>query len=209
MLAKIIKISLSFLFIAAAISCGNQGTDKTSTTAEIKKGVAPIADLEVAVIEMEQPAYGKFTIELYSNIAPEMVKRFKELAREGFYNGTTFHRVDPALGVVQGGDPLTKDDNPANDGTGSSDKPNVKAEFSDVPFDTGIVGAARGQDNDSANSQFFIMTKRQPNFDARYTIFGKVINGMNNVKIISGAPRDGTKPLDDIKIKSVTIQSKP
>ncbi|MGI9035866.1 MAG: peptidylprolyl isomerase [Pyrinomonadaceae bacterium] len=207
MFAKIIKISILFVLLASVFSCGTQNTRKNSV-AEIKKGVAPVADSEVAVVEMEQPIYGKFTIELYSNIVPEMVKRFKELAREGFYNGTTFHRIDNALGVVQGGDPLTKDDNPENDGAGGSDKPNVKAEFSDIPFDTGIVGAARGQDNDSANSQFFIMTKRQPNFDGRYTIFGKVIDGMNNVRIISGVPRDGTRPLDDVRIKSITIEPK-
>lgn len=203
--SKIVKISAFILFALFVYSCGNQ-TNKSA--AVVKKGVAPIADSEVAVVEMEQPAYGKFTIELYSNIAPEMVKRFKELAQSGFYNGTTFHRIDPALGVVQGGDPLTKDANPANDGTGHSDKPNVKAEFSDIPFDTGSVGAARGQDDDSANSQFFIMTKRQPDFDQRYTIFGKVIDGMNNIRVISGVPRDGTRPIDDVKIKSITIQSK-
>ena len=204
MLSKIIKVFTLFLLAALIFSCDSQKT----SVAEIKKGVAPVAGSEVAVVEMEQPAYGKFTIELYSNIAPEMVKRFKELVREGFYNGTSFHRIDPALGVVQGGDPLTKDDNPDNDGAGGSNKPNVKAEFSDVPFDTGFVGAARGQSNDSANSQFFIMTKRQPNFDERYTIFGKVVDGMNNVTVISGVPRDGTRPLDDVKIKSITIEAK-
>ena len=197
-----------FLLAIFVFSCDNAKTGKSSANAAVKKGVAPIADNEVAVVEMEQPAYGKFTIELYSNIAPEMVKRFKELSKEGFYNGTSFHRIDPALGVVQGGDPLSKDDNPANDGTGNSDKPNVKAEFSDVPYENGTVGAARGQDNDSANSQFFIMIKRQPNFDERYTVFGKVVDGMNNVRVISGVPRDGTRPFDDVKIKSITIQPK-
>jgi cyclophilin family peptidyl-prolyl cis-trans isomerase len=175
--------------------------------AAVKKGVAPVADSEVAVIEMESGgAFGKITIELYSNIAPEAVKRFKELAREGFYNGTSFHRINAS--VIQGGDPLSKDADPDNDGTGHSDKPNVKAEFSDIPYDTGIVGAARSQDVDSANSQFFIMLKRQPEFDNNYTVFGKVIDGMNNVKTIAGVPRSGERPMDDVKIKTVTIQSK-
>lgn len=208
MFSKTIKLAGLFLLAAVVFSCTDQKTNKSSANAVIKKGVTPVADNEVAVIEMDQPAYGKFTIELYSNVAPEMVKRFKDLAREGFYNGTSFHRIDPGLGVVQGGDPLTKDDNPDNDGTGGSDKPNVKAEFSDLLYETGIVGAARGQDNDSANSQFFIMTKRQPSFDQRYTIFGKVIGGMNNVMVISGVPRDSTRPLDNVKIKSITIQPK-
>ena len=96
-----------------------------------KTGVTPIADNEIAVIEMENSAaYGTIKIELYSNIAPKMVARFKELANEGFYNGITFHRINQS--VIQSGDPLSKDDDPTNDGTGSSDKPNVQAEFSDI-----------------------------------------------------------------------------
>lgn len=208
MFKKILLTVSLFSLSALLFGCSGAVKKPASKTTEIKKGVQPAADSEVAVVEMEQPVYGKYTIELYSNIAPEMVKRFKELSREGFYNGTSFHRIDGALGIVQGGDPLTKDDNPNNDGTGGSDKPKLKAEFSDLQFDTGIIGAARGQDNDSANSQFFIMTKRQPEFDRRYTIFGKVIDGMNNVRTIAGVPRDGTRPLEDLKIKSITIQPK-
>jgi cyclophilin family peptidyl-prolyl cis-trans isomerase len=200
MLSKSLKL---FIFIALAIFLIGCEQSKTS---QIKKGVAPVADSEVAVIEMQEPVYGKITIELYSNIAPEMVRRFKELAREGIYDGTTFHRVNPT--VVQGGDPLSKDNNPANDGTGGSRKPNVAAEFSDVLYDTGIVGAARAQDVNSANAQFFIMLKREPQFDQKYTIFGKVIDGMNNVRTIAGAPREGERPLEDIKIKTVTIEPK-
>lgn len=203
MLKKSLQISFLFILAVFFVSCGGSVTKKAPV---IKTGVAPIADQEVAVVEMEQPAYGKFTIELYSNIAPQMVARFKELAREGVYNGTSFHRINQA--VVQGGDPLSKDDNPANDGTGSSDKPNVSAEFSDLPYDTGIVGAARSMDVNSQNSQFFITLKRTPEFDKNYTIFGKIIEGMNNVKTIAGTPRQGERPLDEVKVKSITIQSR-
>lgn len=208
MFKKILLTVSIFSIFSLLFGCSDAAKKPVSKTTEIKKGIQPVADAEVAVVEMEQPVYGKYTIELYSNIAPEMVKRFKELSREGFYNGTSFHRIDGALGIVQGGDPLTKDDNPNNDGTGGSDKPNVKAEFSDVPFETGSVGAARGQSDDSANSQFFMMTKPQPQFDQRYTVFGKVIDGMSNVRTIAGVPRDGTRPLEDLKIKSITIQPK-
>lgn len=204
---KILLIVSIFLLSALFFGCENN-KKANSKKPEVKKGVAPVADTEIAVIEMEDAAYGKITIELYPNIAPEMVKRFKELAREGFYDGTSFHRVDPALGVVQGGDPLTKDDDPANDGTGGSKKPNVPAELSDVPFDTAIVGAARAQDFNSANSQFFIMLKAEPQFNQNYTVFGKVIDGMNNVRTIAGAPRDGTRPMEPIRIKTITIQPK-
>lgn len=205
------KISVLLLVISSLffLSCaGNQQPARNSANGEVKKGVAPVADSEIAVIEMENAAaYGTIKIELYSNIAPKMVARFKELAKEGFYNGTTFHRVNQS--VIQAGDPLSKDGDPTNDGTGGSDKPNVPAEFSDVPYDAGIVGAARGQANDTANSQFFITLKRESGFDNRYTIFGKVIDGMNNVRTIgSVSPKERERPIESIVIKSVTIQAK-
>jgi cyclophilin family peptidyl-prolyl cis-trans isomerase len=197
------KIVLLAILSGLLISCNQSSVNKPP---EIKKGVAPIADAEVVVVEMEQPAYGKFTIELYSNIAPEMVKRFKELAREGFYDGTTIHRINQA--VIQGGDPLSKDNDPKNDGTGKSAKPNVPAEFSDILYDSGIVGAARAMDVNSQNCQFFVTLKRTAEFDQKYTIFGKVTEGMNNVRTIAGTPRDGEKPIEAVKIKSVTVQPK-
>lgn len=204
---KNILLTASLLICAIFfVACGGDLVTKKQPNPIVKMGVAPIADQEIAVVEMEEPAYGKFTIEFYSNIAPEMVARFKELAREGVYNGTSFHRINQA--VVQGGDPLSKDENPLNDGQGNSGKPNIPAEFSDIPYDAGIVGAARTQDFNTQNSQFFITLRRTPEFDRNYTIFGKVVEGMNNVRTIAGAPRQGERPLDQIKIKSVTIQNK-
>jgi cyclophilin family peptidyl-prolyl cis-trans isomerase len=205
------KISLFLLITTAlfAFACSDSKPKTAkSGTPEVKKGVTPVADPEIAVIEMENgSAYGTIKIELYSNIAPKAVARFKELAKEGVYNGTTFHRINQS--VIQGGDPLSKDADPSNDGTGKSDKPNVEAEFSDIPYDTGIVGAARSQDFNSANSQFFITLKREPGFDNKYTIFGKVIDGMNNVRTISGVqPKEGERPVEAVRIKSVTIQPK-
>ena len=202
----------SILLLSLFSACFFIGCSGTSSSAnknappEVKRGVAPVADNEIAVIEMENSsAYGQIKIELYSNIAPKAVERLKELAREGVFNGTTFHRINQS--VIQGGDPLSKDDNPSNDGTGGSNKPNVDAEFSDIPYDTGIVGAARSQNFNSANSQFFITLKREPGFDNKYTIFGKVIDGMNNVRTISGVqPKEGERPVEAVRIKSVTIQ---
>lgn len=180
---------------------------KKSATPEIKRDVKPVADAEIAVIEMQQPAYGRIKLELYSNIAPKMVERFKQLAKEGVYNGTTFHRINAQ--VIQGGSPTSKDDDPSNDGGGNSDKPNVPAEFSDIPFDAGILGAARAQDFDSANSQFFIMHAREPGFDRKYTVFGKVIEGMSNVRTIAGVnPKEGERPLENVVVKSITIQNR-
>lgn len=198
------------MFIIAAFiasSCGGSAPARNTKTG-LATGVKPVPDAEVAVIEMENAsAYGTITLELYSNIAPKTVAQFKALAKEGVYDGTTFHRINPQ--VIQGGDPNSKDDDPRNDGRGKSNKPNVLAEFSDIPFDTGILGAARNPDSiNSANSQFFIMLKREPGFDKNYTIFGKVIDGMNNVRTISDVrPKDGERPVEPVRIKTITIKT--
>jgi peptidylprolyl isomerase len=207
---KTLSLFLATLIAVWTVSCSgsaNQSVRSNSRTAapEVKKGVKPEPDDEMAVIEMENgAAYGTIKIELYSNIAPKMVEQFKALAREGVYDGTTFHRVNDA--VIQGGDPLSKDSDPTNDGTGKSSKPNVPAEFSDIPYDTAIVGAARSSDPNSANSQFFITLNRQASFDNRYTIFGKVIEGMNNVRTIAGVePKEGERPVEPVRIKHISI----
>ncbi len=183
-------------------AAGEEGIDQS----KIKRGVAPQPDAEVAVIDTNY--YGQIVVELYPNLAPEMVRRFKQLAGGGFYNNQTFHRIDPELGIIQGGDPLSKDNDPANDGSGGSDQPDVPAEFSDVPFERGTLGAARSASPNSANSQFFITTNRQSAFDQRYTVFGRVIKGMDTVDVISTAPvtPQTEHPADQIVIKSITLQ---
>jgi cyclophilin family peptidyl-prolyl cis-trans isomerase len=207
----LVALCLSFAFLALA--CGkasnnsNAGTDAAAES-NVKTGVKPEPDAEAAVVETD---FGRIVIELYPNLAPQMVARFKKLAGEGFYNGTAIHRIDPELGIIQGGDPNSKDNNPLNDGMGSSGEPNVPAEFSDILYERGIVGAARGgADINSANCQFFITLKRQPAFEQpanRYTVFGRVIEGIGNADIISTAPvADGAdRPADKILVKSITL----
>lgn len=184
--------------------------DPETPEANVKRNVKPEPDAQAVVLEVESGgfSYGKIVIELYPNVAPQMVERFKRLAQEGFYNGTAFHRVNPQTGVVQGGDPNSKDDDPTNDGMGGSPYGEVPAEFSDIPFDRGVVGAARAQDINSANSQFFITLRRVPQWDNNYTVFGRVIEGMDNAQAIAGAPtRPGSEnPADKIVIKSATLQ---
>jgi cyclophilin family peptidyl-prolyl cis-trans isomerase len=194
-----ILLALSSLFFVISCDKKTQSVKPSMTKPEVKTGVAPIADNEVAIIEMENPAYGKMKVELYSNIAPQMVARFKELAKEGFYNGTIFHRIEPI--VIQGGDPT-------GTGMGKSNKPNVPAELSDVPFERGILGAARSADYNSANSQFYITLQNYPSWKGEYTAFGKVIEGMNNADTLAGVPKNGSKPIDPVKIKNITIQPK-
>jgi cyclophilin family peptidyl-prolyl cis-trans isomerase len=205
----LIALCLSSAFLALA--CGtasNNSNAGTGAEPNVKTGVKPEADAEAAVIETD---FGRIVLELYPNVAPQMVARFKKLAGEGFYNGTAIHRIDPDMGIIQGGDPNSKDNNPANDGMGSSGEPNVPAEFSDILYERGIVGAARGgADINSANCQFFITLKRQPAFEQpgnRYTVFGRVIEGIGNADIISNAPVvDGAdRPADKIFVKSITL----
>lgn len=179
--------------------------------AKVTRGVKPEADAEAVVLEVESGgySYGRIVIELYPNVAPKMVERFKRLVREGFYDGTAFHRVNSRAGVVQGGDPNSKDDDPANDGLGGSPYEDLPAEFSDIPFDRGIVGAARAGVN-TANSQFYVTLRRVPQWDSQYTVFGKVIDGMGNVDAIAGAPTRpapfNENPAEKIVIKRATLQ---
>lgn len=206
------KFFVLFFIISVAVfsACSdkkttNKSSNSSSSQPNVQKNAMPKPDDEVAVIEMEQPAYGTIKIELYSNIAPKMVARFKELSKEGYYNGISFHRINQS--VIQAGDANTKTGK-RQPGIPEADsgKPNVDAEFSDIPYDVGTLGAARLPDFNSANSQFFITLKREAGFDNKYTVFGKVVDGMNYVRTIAGAPKEGEAPLDDIKIKQIRFE---
>ena len=202
--------ALALLAVGLAAACDRGGEksakDADGAAAAVKKGVKPEADAQAAVIETD---YGRIVVELYPNIAPRMVERFKTLAGQKFYDGTAIHRIDPELGIIQGGDPNSKDAVPENDGMGSSGEPNLPAEFSDIIYERGTVGAARAQDENSANCQFYITLKRQPAFDNRYTVFGKVIEGIPDpADIIARAPlAEGTqdRPAERITVKSITL----
>jgi cyclophilin family peptidyl-prolyl cis-trans isomerase len=201
-------VCLALALSAPSCGGGQKQAEKTFDEGEagapVKKGVKPEADAEAAVIETD---YGRIVVELYPNLAPQMVERFKTLAGQKFYDGTTIHRIDPELGIIQGGDPNSRDAIPENDGTGSSGLPNLPAEFSDIPYERGIVGAARAQDVNSANCQFFVTLKRQPAFDNRYTVFGRVIEGIGNADVIANDKvTEGTsRPAVKIMVKSVTL----
>jgi len=184
----------------------NSGGEETAAGAKVKTNVKPQADTEVAVIETAD--YGRIVVELYPNLAPKMVERFKKLINEKFYDGTAIHRIDPNLGIIQGGDPLTKGSNSALYGTGNSPYPNVAAEFSDIPYDRGTLGAARTSDVNGANCQWFITMKKQPAFDKKYTVFGRVIDGIKNAEVIMTAPTkpNTEQPAEKAVIKSITLQ---
>ena len=128
---------------------------------------------------------GDVKIELFEDIAPNHVNRIKELAKNGKYNGVVFHRVIDGF-MAQTGD--VKFGNSSNDqydlrraGTGGSDFPDLKEEFNDLPHERGTLSMARSQDPNSANSQFFICFKPSSFLDRQYTVFGKVVEGMEFV----------------------------
>jgi peptidylprolyl isomerase len=116
---------------------------------------------------------GRVVIEMRPDLAPKHVARIKELAREGFYDGTPFHRVIEGF-MAQGGDPT-------GTGTGGSDKPNLPAEFSDAPHTRGVASMARAMPPNSANSQFFICFGDASFLDGQYTVWGKVSEGMEHI----------------------------
>ena len=205
MLVAVIGL-LSIFFAACNQSNSNNPTSTETAGANVKTGIKPAPDSQVAVIETAD--YGRIVIELYPNLAPQMVERFKKLINEKLYDGTAIHRIDPNLGIIQGGDPLTKGSNITMWGTGNSPYPNVPAEFSDIPYERGTVGAARTNDINTANCQWFITLKKQPAFDKKYTVFGRVIDGISNAEIIMNAPtQEGSeRPADKVLIKSVTLQ---
>ncbi|MFQ5444208.1 MAG: peptidylprolyl isomerase, partial [Nitrospinales bacterium] len=140
---------------------------------------------EIAVIET---TLGTIEFEFLPDQAPGHVKNFKTLAKSGFYNGTAFHRVIPGF-MIQGGDPNTKDSDRDNDGMGGPGY-QIKAEFNDTPHKRGIVSMARSQNPNSAGSQFFIVVKDSPFLDGKYTVFGRVVSGMDVADKIVAVERD-------------------
>ena len=152
---------------------------------------------------------GEVLIELFSDIAPNHVKRFKQLSSEKKYDGVVFHRVIDGFmaqtGDVEFGNSNKESYNIKRAGTGGSEYPNLKAEFSDLPHDRGTLSMARSADPDSANSQFFICFKPSPFLDRQYTVFGKVVKGMEFVDLIKrgeGANGEVTDPDKIISLSS-------
>jgi cyclophilin family peptidyl-prolyl cis-trans isomerase len=159
----------------------------------------------VAVFETD---YGRIVFEFLPETAPKHVAAFQAMIEDGFYDGTRFHRVN-ANRFIQGGDPNSKDDDPSDDGMGQPGQPTIPAEFStELKHTRGIVSAARkGNDDDSATSQFFICADNEPAFDGKYSIFGRVVDGMSVVDLISRAPlRTDNPQFRERPVAPVTIK---
>jgi peptidyl-prolyl cis-trans isomerase B (cyclophilin B) len=162
---------------------------------------------ENAIIKTSE---GELEIEFWSDVAPKTVENFKKLAREGFYDGTAFHRIVKGF-MIQGGDPLTKD--AAQEGRWGTGGPGhkVRAEFNNRPHVRGVISMARSQDPDSAGSQFFICLADASFLDGKYTAFGRLTRGdevlgkIGDVPTVVGSGGEKSKPTRRISVESVRL----
>ena len=199
---------LLFLFLSIfALACENDTRTTNNTTPNPNATPSDKVDDEVAILETD---VGRIVIEFFPNEAPKHVENFKKLSKEGFYDGLAFHRIIPGV-IIQGGDPNSKSGPPETWEMGQPGQATVPAEFNARPHVRGIVSAARrGNDINSATSQFFICESAKPEWNGQYTVYGRVIEGMNVVGIISNSPtQPGTeRPSEKITIKKVTLDKR-
>ena len=202
-----IKRNIILLTICLAIvGCGTKKENKES-----------VMDKEIAVISTK---FGDIKLEFFDEIAPKHVESFKLHAQNGYYDGTIFHRVIPGF-MIQGGDPLSKSEDKSRHGTGgnaakyfgigdenSESTWDLPAEFSAIPHERGILSMARSQNPDSGGSQFFICVADARFLDNQYTVFGKVVSGMDVVDSIVNAPRDARDNPDDRIEMKVKLEDK-
>ena len=179
--------------------------EKKEDTAPAQKAEATSTN-EVAVIKTTE---GEMVVEFWPDVAPKHVENFKKLAKQGFYDGTAFHRIIKGF-MIQGGDPNTKD--PANESTFGQGGPGyqINAEFNNRKHERGVLSMARSQNPNSAGSQFFLMLGPAPFLDNQYTAFGKLIKGDDVLGKIGDTPTTGkggekSKPTKRIEVQSVKI----
>src|SRR6266566_1104286 len=175
---------------------------------ETKENPSVNASNEVAIIKTSE---GEMVIEFWSDAAPKTVENFKKLARSGFFDGTTFHRIVKGF-MIQGGDPNTKD--PAKESRYGEGGPGykIKAEFNDHPHDRGVLSMARDPNPDSAGSQFFICLASVHRLDHQYTTFGKLIKGedvlekIGDIRVTRNSMGEPSKPTKRVVIESIKIE---
>jgi len=200
-------ILVSIVAAVLLTGCGTQAENKQNAakkTEERNDYSSEVTEKPIVTITMENDE--KIVLELDPATAPNTVANFISLAEQGFYDGLIFHRVIPDF-MIQGGDP---------EGTGGGGPGySIKGEFNANGFENnmkherGVISMARTNEPNSAGSQFFIMTKDSPHLDGEYAAFGKVIEGMETVDKIVSVKRDSAdKPLEEQKMKSVTVDTK-
>jgi peptidyl-prolyl cis-trans isomerase B (cyclophilin B) len=197
------KIVYVFMILSIAVlgawTSFAQQQPKKFTPQEIKK----MAETK-AIIETK---FGDITLKFFPDVAPGHVKNFIDLAKKGFYDGTTFHRVIPGF-MIQGGDPNSKNPDKRSHGTGGPGY-TIKAEFNEKPHKRGTLSMARAASPDSAGSQFFICVKDSSFLDRQYTVFGEVVSGIEAVDKIVSQPRDqADNPNERIEMKVKIVEAK-
>jgi peptidylprolyl isomerase len=171
-----------------------EATGETQESEEGEEMTQESKEVEVGVMETD---FGKIVIEFYPDLAPKTVARIKELINKEHYDGLIFHRIVPGF-CIQGGDPT---------GTGSGGTGvKIPGEFTKTPYVDGSVGMARTQDPDSNDCQFFITLGRTANLDNQYTLFGKVIEGLDVVHKIEKVETMNSRPANDVHIKSFKLE---
>ncbi|KAB7671176.1 peptidylprolyl isomerase [Bacillus sp. B1-b2] len=200
----VLTTMLLIIILAGCGSSSDQETKKSSESNASNSTVTSSSDNPIVTITMEDEA--KIEIELFPSVAPNTVNNFITLVQDGFYDGLTFHRVIPDF-MIQGGDPN-------GDGTGDPGY-SIEGEFSgngvenNLKHERGVLSMARSQMPDSAGSQFFIMVADAPHLDGEYASFGKVVSGMDVVDKIVSVERDSAdKPVTEVKMKEVTVDTK-
>lgn len=184
--------SVLFLMLLFFISAYAEVKHKTFTKEEVKK----MAETK-AIIETK---FGNIELRFFPDAAPNHVNNFIELAKKGFYDGTTFHRVIPGF-MIQGGDPNSKSPDRSRHGTGGPGY-TIKAEFNNKPHKKGTLSMARSANPDSAGSQFFICVADSSFLDRQYTVFGEVVSGIEAADKIVSQPRDRMdNPMERIEMK--------
>jgi len=160
---------------------------------------------EQAVDAVIETKFGNIELKLFPDVAPGHVENFLKLAKSGFYDGTTFHRIIPGF-MIQGGDPNSKGTDRSNHGAGGPGY-SIDAEFNDKPHNRGALSMARSRNPDSAGSQFFIVVKKSSFLDNQYTVFGEVVNGMDVAdKIVSQEKDARDNPVERIEMKIRVIE---
>ena len=198
--------STLFSCVAALALCAATACSQEQSTKPESKTMSTTTD-EVAVIKTTA---GEMVLEFWSDVAPQTVENFKKLAREGFYDGTAFHRIIKGF-MIQGGDPLTKD--PAKEPMWGTGDPGykIKAEFNERKHERGVISMARSQDPNSAGCQFFICDGPAPFLDRQYTAFGKLIKGDEVLAKLANTPvgpsrgGENSKPLERAGVESIKI----
>jgi peptidyl-prolyl cis-trans isomerase B (cyclophilin B) len=197
------------LLIGIGTACNNKSTIEESALVSSNTVPATTVATNVNEVAVIKTSAGEMVIEFWPEVAPKTVDNFKKLARDGFYDGTSFHRIVKGF-MIQGGDPLTKNPSAERDyGTGGPGY-TVDAEFNKRPHVRGVISMARGDDPNSAGSQFFICLADAKFLDNKYTAFGKLIKGDDVLGKIGETPTtisrgENSKPTTRVQVDSIKI----